>query len=92
MRRFCGDAQSLAIAWLVGPRFDREVRSHGEKITFGEMRGTGVRGILICCCDYKCSHHVAVLADQWPDEVRLSELEPKSDLISVRIRPQELNK
>ena len=25
------------------------------KITFGEMRGMGVRGVLIYCADYRCS-------------------------------------
>jgi hypothetical protein len=28
------------------------------------------------CSDYKCSHNVAMSADQWPDDVRLSDLEP----------------
>ena len=27
-----------------------------QKITFGEMRAAGVRGLLIYCSDYKCSH------------------------------------
>ena len=27
--------------------------SHGEKITFGQMRASGVRGVLIYCSDYK---------------------------------------
>jgi hypothetical protein len=26
-----------------------------QKITFAEMRDTGVRGLLIYCSDYKCS-------------------------------------
>ena len=26
------------------------------KITFAEMRDMGVRGLLIYCSDYKCSH------------------------------------
>jgi hypothetical protein len=47
------------------------------KITFGEMRDTGVRGILIYCQDFHCSHSIAISADQWPDEVRLSDLEPR---------------
>jgi hypothetical protein len=47
-----------------------------QKIIFGEMRDMGVRGVLICCSDYKCSHSTAVSADQWPDEVRLSDFEP----------------
>ncbi len=50
---------------------------HGQKITLAEMRSAGVRGLLIYCADFKCSHSVAVLADQWPDEVRLSDLEPR---------------
>jgi len=47
-----------------------------EKITFGEMREEGVRGILIYCDDYHCSHSIALSADRWPDHVRLSDLEP----------------
>jgi len=47
------------------------------KITFAEMRSTGVRGILIYCSDYKCSHAMAISADQWPDRVRLSDLEAR---------------
>jgi hypothetical protein len=42
-----------------------------QKITFGEMRESGVRGVLVYCADYKCSHSIA------PDEVRLSDLEPQ---------------
>jgi hypothetical protein len=47
------------------------------KITFGEMRGMGVRGVLIYCADYQCSHSIAVMADQWPDDLRLSDVEPR---------------
>jgi hypothetical protein len=42
-----------------------------QKITFAEMRAAGVRGILIYCSDYKCSHSIAISADQWPDDVRI---------------------
>lgn len=49
----------------------------GQKITLGEMRDSGVRGILIYCSDYRCSHHIAINADLWPDRVRLSDLEPR---------------
>jgi hypothetical protein len=45
-----------------------------QKIRFGEMREMGVRGVLIWCADYKCSHSTAISADQWPDHVRLSKL------------------
>jgi len=44
---------------------------------FGEMRQSGVRGVLIYCADYKCSHWTAVNADQWSDDVRLSDGEDK---------------
>ena len=46
------------------------------KITFGEMRASGVRDVLIYCRDHLCSHHVEVRADGWPDDVRLSDIEP----------------
>jgi hypothetical protein len=48
-----------------------------QKITFGELRASGVRGILIYFSDYRCSHHVAMIADRWPDDVRLSDIEPR---------------
>jgi hypothetical protein len=48
-----------------------------EKITFGEMREMGVRGVLIYCADYRCNQSVAVNADRWPDDIRLSDLEPR---------------
>ena len=44
------------------------------KITFGQMRGMGLRGILVYC---HCGYHVALSADRWPDDVRLSDLEPR---------------
>ena len=46
-----------------------------QKITFGEMRASGVRGLLICCKDHRCSHSVTMSADGWPDDARLSDLE-----------------
>jgi hypothetical protein len=46
-----------------------------QKITLGEMRASGVRGLLIYCSDYKCSHSTAISGDRWPDQVRLSDLE-----------------
>jgi hypothetical protein len=46
-----------------------------QKITLGEMRSSGVRGLLIYCADYHCSHWISMIADQWPDDVRLSDLE-----------------
>jgi hypothetical protein len=46
-----------------------------QKITLGAMRSSGIRGILIYCSDYKCSHWIACSADAWADDVRLSDLE-----------------
>ena len=48
-----------------------------QKITFGEMRSSGVRGLLVYCADFECGHSFAIIADQWPDNVRLSDLEPR---------------
>ena len=48
-----------------------------QKITFGEMRASGVREILIYCRDHRCSHHVEISADGWAEHVRLSEIEPR---------------
>jgi hypothetical protein len=47
-----------------------------QKITFGEMRASGASDVLIYCRDHRCSHHVETIADGWPDDVRLSDIEP----------------
>ena len=50
------------------------------KITFGEMRESGARGLLIYCSDFRCSHWVRLSPDEcdhWPDGVRLSDIEPQ---------------
>jgi hypothetical protein len=46
-----------------------------QKITFAEMRDMGVRGVLIYCADYRCGHWIALSADQWADDLRLSDIE-----------------
>jgi len=48
--------------------------SSRQKITFAKMRSSGVRGLLVYCADYHCS---PISGDRWPDDVRLSDLEPK---------------
>jgi hypothetical protein len=48
-----------------------------QKITFGEVREMGVRGLLIYCADYHCSHSIAISGDQWPDDARLSDIEDR---------------
>lgn len=47
-----------------------------QKITFGELRESGVHHVLVYCRDHRCSHHVEVNADRWPEHVRLSDIEP----------------
>jgi hypothetical protein len=49
---------------------------HPQKITFGEMRASGIRDVLVYCRDHHCSDHVRISADVWPDHVRLSDIEP----------------
>jgi hypothetical protein len=48
-----------------------------QKITLAEMRAAGVRGLLIYCSDYRCSHWIAISGDRWPHDMRLSYLEPR---------------
>jgi len=48
-----------------------------QKITFDEMRASGVHGPLIFCADYRCSDWIAVSGYRWPGDVRLSDLEPR---------------
>jgi len=35
----------------------------------------GVRGIIVYCANYACSHSIPVSADHWPDDLRLSDIE-----------------
>jgi hypothetical protein len=41
-----------------------------------EMRSAGVRGLLVYCSAYHCSHYTAISGDRWADDLRLSDLEP----------------
>jgi hypothetical protein len=34
-------------------------------------------GVLIYGSDYRCSHSISFDADRWPDDIRLSDIEPK---------------
>jgi hypothetical protein len=88
---FCSNASS-ALAMAPAPRqppalaasfaarsaesWDMPETARQQKITFGEMRESGVDRILIYCADYKCSHSIEMSADRWPDHVRLSDIEP----------------
>jgi hypothetical protein len=51
-----------------------------KKITLGEMRQSGVRGLLVYRSDHRCSHLRRLSAAEvgtWSDSVRLSDLEPR---------------
>jgi len=44
--------------------------------------------MLIYCADYRCSHYIAISGDRWPDDVCLSDLEPRfSDKRGADVRP-----
>lgn len=47
------------------------------KITFREIRASGVRGVVIYCADFQCSHSTKATADGWDDELRLSDIEDR---------------
>jgi hypothetical protein len=62
--------------------------AHPQTINFAEIRSSGVRGMLIYCADYRCSHYIAISGDRWPDDVCLSDLEPRfSDKRGADVRP-----
>ena len=62
------------------------------KITFAELRELGVRGVLIYCADYQCSHSIAVMADQWADDLRLSDIEDFKARPGLRANPYAAGK
>jgi hypothetical protein len=39
-----------------------------QKITSAEMRSAAVRGLLVYCADYRCSHYIAISGDRWSVE------------------------
>jgi hypothetical protein len=47
-----------------------------QKVTFADMRSSGVRRLLVYCSDYRCSHSIIISADRWAGDVRLSDIEP----------------
>jgi hypothetical protein len=58
-----------------------------QKITLGEMRGSGVRDVLVYCSDYRCSNSITISADQWSNDVRLSDIEPQFICHAAREAP-----
>jgi hypothetical protein len=71
----CQETPSSALAWEHPPP-GLTAPTRQQKITLGEMRSSGVRGLLIYCSDYKFAHSVAISGDRWPHHIRLSDLEP----------------
>jgi hypothetical protein len=51
-----------AVSWFKAVSLMITVRP--QKITFADMRTQGVRGLLIYCADYKCSHSIAISGDR----------------------------
>lgn len=58
------------------PRRHAPTQADGRplKITFGEMREMGLRGMQVYS---HCGHYIALSASQWPDELWLPHLEPR---------------
>ena len=56
---------------LRSPHDDHPAKNHLRR--YARIR---LRWLLVDYADYRCSHSVAISADGWPDEVRLSDLEP----------------
>jgi hypothetical protein len=70
-------ANSLPVVLFCDQRNYWAMTDRPQKITFGEMREMGVRGLLIYCADYRCSHSIAISGDAWPDDARLSDIEER---------------
>jgi hypothetical protein len=47
-----------------------------QTISFAELRQQGVHGILVYCADYRYGRSIALMAEHWADDFRLSVLEP----------------
>jgi hypothetical protein len=65
------------VGWQLRRRYAIADAMRPQKITFGEMREMGVRGVLVYCADYTCSHSVTMDAGAWPDDLRLSDIEDR---------------
>jgi hypothetical protein len=68
---------SLVALFLANASVANARRRPSSEVTLGEMRDAGVRGVLIYCADYRCSHSIATCANKWPDHLRLSDLEAR---------------
>jgi len=84
------DLNTAAAFHNAAERKGRILVARNQKITLGEMRAMGVHGLLVYCSDYHCSHWTTISADRWPDDVRLSDLEPLFVCQACGTRPAEL--
>jgi hypothetical protein len=68
---------------------------HKKAPHFGKFllfkRESGIRDLLVYCADYRCGHSIAISGDPWPDDLRLSDIEPATTANAVsRKRPAKL--
>jgi hypothetical protein len=61
-----------------------------EKITFGQMRSSGVRCILVYCADYHCSHDERILFGH--DEAYRPVDQVTDGLLLVQVAPGDLDR
>jgi hypothetical protein len=51
--------------------------TRAQTTTLGELRASGVHGLLICCGNDCCAYSISIDVDRWPDGTRLCDLEDK---------------
>ena len=61
------------------------IRTHEQKLKFGKMRASGVRDVLIYYV-VRCSRHIEVNADDWPENVRLSDVSSRASPVHAAAR------
>jgi hypothetical protein len=57
-------ADSLKVLDLKRPIREDDITAYPRKFTFGELRAAGVRDVLVCCRDHKCSYHITTSVDR----------------------------
>jgi hypothetical protein len=62
----------------------KRLAERAGKISLGEMCEMGVRGLLVYCPDYRCSHSIAISANRSPDTVPTEA--PKGRVYSFPLR------
>ena len=51
--------------------------THPQTITLGELRASGVHGLLIFCGDACCAYSISIDTEEWPDGTRVSDFQNK---------------